>query len=377
MGVGKEMERTTIRRPLHDSGQGDDSRADFAETGYHCATGFLVDKRNRSDFRILALAVLVLAASFYLFFDRSKHVQALASVNPFSVDPFDAVGSFGVLLSLFVALLTLIRAFRPYPGMEITPGGLERILRGAAIVILSVGVTLAADAIAVLRQPIPTVRSPGGRALLGLMALLAIMNGWLARWLAVRLRDSPQPRAALPWQRALLACIAGAVVLGLYPPAWDGGVGGGILTALLGTVIFFVAVWALGTLLFPASPPGDEDMFDDLAAIYGRIKARLGPITRWLDGLETRVRKTPLISAVNWLNPRRHPWSVVAVGGIVLGLALASAEALGEGVSPRPGRFVLVGAVFVGLALAGVLVGYGLLGDFLGIYRREPPRPES
>lgn len=76
-----------------------------------------------------------------------------------------------------------------------------------------------------------------------------------------------------------------------------------------------------------------------------------------------------LPSPLGWLNPRRHPWNIVVPSGVALGLALAGTEALVEGAAPQAGRFILVGTVSTAIATAGVPVGYGLLGQFLGIYR--------
>ncbi len=333
-------------------------------------------QRARLNFRLFSVGILTLAVLFFLFFDQSKHAPSLAAVNPFNVDPFDAVGSFGVLLALFVGMVTVVRAFRPYRGEEIPPGTLDLILRGALVVILCVAVTLAADAIAVARHLGETLALAGGRALVGLMALLAILNGLMALWLAVRMRDVSPARTAAPWARAFGICATCAAFLAVYPPAWDEGVGGGILTALAGTLILFAAVWALATRAFPRSPNGD-DLLDDLTAIYDWTVLRLGRLASFFDGVE-RLNKVPWVrSLLDWLNPRRHPWNLAVAGGIVLGAALASAEALGEGVSPQAGRFVLVAGVFVGLATAGVLVGYGFLGRFLRIFRREAATDES
>jgi hypothetical protein len=55
-----------------------------------------------------------LAILFYLFFQITKHHPILSLVNPFVEDPYDAVGSFSFQFALFTALLSLVRAFRPY-----------------------------------------------------------------------------------------------------------------------------------------------------------------------------------------------------------------------------------------------------------------------
>ena len=64
--------------------------------------------------KYISLLVFVLAILFIICFDKSKHVPFLKQTNPFAVDPYDAVGSFGIQFVFFVAFLTVLRAFRPY-----------------------------------------------------------------------------------------------------------------------------------------------------------------------------------------------------------------------------------------------------------------------
>jgi hypothetical protein len=332
-----------------------------------------MSRRLTRQFRVFSLGILVLAIFFFVFFDRSKHAPLLEVVNPFNVDPYDAVGSFGILLGLFTALLTGLRAFRPYAGGETSPEGLESILRGATVVLLSIAVTLVADAIAVLREPSEPLGSPGGRTLISLVAVLAIMDVCAGLWLRARLQDVPRSDGGRPWWRPVFICLVSAIILAAYPPAWDTSIVGGILTALLGMLVLFAAVWALVTMMFPAPGPAGEDAIDDIAAIYRCLKGRRGIPAGVFNGME-RITQAPAVQGlIGWLNPRLHPWHAAALGGAALGLALAAAEALGEGVSPQAGRFLLAGAVFIVIASAGVLVGYGLLGRFLGLYR--PPKP--
>ncbi|MBE3037961.1 MAG: hypothetical protein IMZ62_04005, partial [Chloroflexi bacterium] len=103
-------------------------------------------------FKLATLFVFGLSILFYFFFDFCKHAPALGAANPFAEDPFDAVGAFGIQLALLSALLILIRAFRPYPQKEAAPGQIRLALRGGTVVLLSVAVTLAADAIGLARS---------------------------------------------------------------------------------------------------------------------------------------------------------------------------------------------------------------------------------
>jgi hypothetical protein len=70
--------------------------------------------------KVSALLTFGLAILLFPFFDICKHAPALALVNAFAEDPYDAVGSFGIQLAPFLSLLAVLRAFRPYPS-EQTP----------------------------------------------------------------------------------------------------------------------------------------------------------------------------------------------------------------------------------------------------------------
>ncbi len=155
--------------------------------------------------KLAALFVFGLSILFYFFFDFCKHAPALGAANPFAEDPFDAVGSFGIQLALLSALLTLIRAFRPYPQKEAAPGQILLTLRAGTVVLLSVTVTLAADAIG-LAHSIVT----GGASLVA-WALAALVTGMAlvtlaASWTFVRVaRSEMVPLAVSPRTCILVA----------------------------------------------------------------------------------------------------------------------------------------------------------------------------
>src|ERR1700680_4035325 len=97
------------------------------------------------QYKVNACLTLVLAVVFYLFWQICKQQPALAQVATFTEDPYDAVGSFGTQFAIFLVLLSMIRAFRPYqPGRV---GYSQQLLfaRGAYLTCLSVAVTLGAD----------------------------------------------------------------------------------------------------------------------------------------------------------------------------------------------------------------------------------------
>jgi hypothetical protein len=319
-----------------------------------------------------AIIILLLSALFFAFFDRSKHVPALAAVNSFGTDPYDAVGSFGVQLAIFGALLTMLRAFRPYSPEATRSIQAVLILRGMTVVLLSVAVTLAADLVAVVRYRSMTTGSAEGWTLAALVAGLAILTG-----LAGRLLDDTARKAAIPagasraWTGAIIVCLVSVLILAVYPAGWDQGVPGGILTALLGMVIFVVNVWILATNLFPKIDPPYEDVIDDLVAIYQWFRGRAGFARGFLKRLEKMAGISLVPAIFNWLNPRQHKWHFMSLIAVAMGLTLAAVEALSEGGSSNLGLFVIVASVFIGIESAGILLGYGLLSKYLGLFRRS------
>ena len=153
-----------------------------------------------------AWAVVGLSALLVAFFGVSKH--SFAEVNPFAEDPFDAVGSFGVQLAPFAALLSLLRILRPYPTRAIPAAQAPFILRGLQVSVLAVAATLAADGIALVRTPEIWIHLAAGRAL-GLLTLaLAIVTGWVG-WALVRLASATHPRR---WNRREVPAAALVIV---------------------------------------------------------------------------------------------------------------------------------------------------------------------
>src|SRR5579863_5890503 len=64
--------------------------------------------------KINAAVSLLFAALFYIFFMFTKHDPVLSPLIPFGDDPYDAIGSFCLILSFLLAFRSAFRAFRPY-----------------------------------------------------------------------------------------------------------------------------------------------------------------------------------------------------------------------------------------------------------------------
>jgi hypothetical protein len=322
--------------------------------------------------KFASLVILGLSILFYLFFDFCKHTPALGSTNPFGEDPYDAVGSFGIFLTFVSAVLTLLRAFHPSQQKEATGGQVWLFLRAGTVALLTVVVTLAADAIGLARAVVMSGTFPAAGPLAGLvggMALVTLAAGWFFIQTA---RSVDIPEARRPWRRAGIISGMAILILTFYPPGWrESSVPGGIITALVGMVLLFVTVWGLATVIFPAAEFEYEDVFDELSAIIlgGRNRPDLFAATiKWIG----KLTSFPLVSGLlRWLNPRRHRWNLVLLTAMALGLAIVAAEVLAEGMPTNLGRALLVVSVYVSIGGAGVMLGYLLFGEYLGIFRVE------
>lgn len=321
----------------------------------------------------------MLAVLFYLFFQVSKHNPALSQVNVFADDPYDSVGSFGVQIALFTALLSLVRAFRPYQPGEALDSQELLLLRGAYLSCLSVVVTLIADIVALIRHSSAWIGGPAGytlAALIGGMSLLTTLTIWFLHNTA---RNRHSSSTQTTWARAIGISIVSILLLALYPEGWRESVPGELFTILFGIAFLLALVWGVGTAISPYSGTSTffEDLLDDLAAIYHWLKAHIGPLAVLCTLLE-RIVSWPVVGTMlHWLNPREHTWNLAIVLGIIAGIMLTLAEALGEGGNtPQFGRLAIVAALFVILELVGILLSYSIFAKPLGLFRRTTTTKE-
>ena len=126
------------------------------------------------DLKRNAVLVFGLAVLFFWAFMFAKHDPALRNIIPFGDDPYDAVGSFGVIVGMLSALISLGRAFRPYHERRPSiPEGVY-LVRSQVVVVLVVLATLAADAVAMARHPSMWTGAVSRNTLIALLGGLAI-----------------------------------------------------------------------------------------------------------------------------------------------------------------------------------------------------------
>ena len=291
-----------------------------------------------AKYKLSAVLVFLVSVLFFLFFEISKHNPLFSHINAFAEDPYDAIGSFGIQAALLLAALSLLRAFWPYPTNEPSENRKVLLARTQMMTVLAVGVTLAADSVVMLRYPSMWASSAGGHLLAMLLAGLALLTATVGSLVYRLARGIALPKVPNVWSRAVVICFATVFVLAFYPDNWRQNTPGALLTALVGTVLLVVPMWALGRVLIP-----------------------------YREGID---RDDPALAAVSYL--RKYQWAFIVLAGVLTGFCLGLSELWEPGGRPQiTPRIALVMAVYVGLETAGILIGYGFLRKPLGLWAQN------
>lgn len=111
--------------------------------------------------RVNAVLTLLLAALFGYTFNFLKHDPAVSALIPFADDPYDSVGSLAAIVVLPLAILALMRAFRPPTKHVPIAMGIMRAARVQIAVVLAMLITTCADTVALLRHLARWSGTPG------------------------------------------------------------------------------------------------------------------------------------------------------------------------------------------------------------------------
>ena len=277
-----------------------------------------------------SLLVLGLAVLFYWAFMYAKHDPMLRPIIPFGDDPYDAVGSFACITGVLVAVVSLVRAFRPYRGGTPTSAQRLYLVRSQEAVVLAVLITIAADAIAMVRHPSLWIVKAARVQLVALVIGMAVVAGFV-EWIVRRSHDSTRQK----WQsRSIIIPALVLLVLAFYPENLIANLPGHLATVIVGDIVLFATMRTLLVMLIPLPPSA-------------MLAAQLSPPKR---------------------SPARRPWLAVVCLGVLVGLFAFAGEA-SEGTPLPLGRTLIVACVFIGLCLAGLLMAYAFLGKPLGLQR--------
>ncbi len=279
--------------------------------------------------KLNSLLVIVLAAAFYWFFMFTKHDPHLAPVMPFGEDPFDAIGSFCLIVTVLLALVSAVRAFRPYASTPPSSSQKSYLIRSQAAVPLGVLITLGADGIAMVRQPAIWLGRP---ETVQLVTLLAGMGAFalfifLAIYRSVE-KGAPDTETS-PWKQALAVVVASLVLLAVIP-AW--------------------------TLQNPWLHLGVILLADALIAAPLALSA---------------AAVAPTVEPARYTRRQWLPWIVIVVLGIAVGGFALAGEFFGEGSGGvPPAKMLLIAALFLGAGTGLMLIGYGFLARPLGLFQK-------
>ncbi len=278
-----------------------------------------------------ALITLALTIAFYLFFMFTKHDAMLSKLIPFAFDPYDALGSFALETTVFLGALSSIRTIKLYRrGTQDTKQQIL-IARTQMGIALSVLLTLIGDIVAMLRHLSRWIGQPASSELLFLTVVLALFALVVGIVIFVSARHIGLPQSSGAWKKGIVIMVAMVIVLAFYPENLTQSMVGELLTVIIGAVLLFVPLWALGNALFPDTLDQTEQ---------GRISARF---------------------------PRQ--WLIVTLLGIGIGLFLVLGEATENGKGILLLHSMQIVFVYAGLEVSAVLIGYSLLRKQLGLFQ--------
>ncbi|HTY58881.1 MAG TPA: hypothetical protein VMF59_08680 [Bacteroidota bacterium] len=313
-------------------------------------TGEESAQRGLFVLRVAAMCNLVVTPLFVLFFDRAKHDPAFTGVNPFAVDPYDAVGSFGVQLGIVCAIIAVIRATRTDLKTESLYNRYTYTLRAIGVTQIAIIVTMCANLAALIRVPSAWGGSSKGILLATLTGgLLSLASGSSLCLIVLAKRREVCSKNPLG-RPQIIPFLVFLILLGIYPAGWREGVAGAMLTALAGMVFLFYSVTILSKAMFPCPDIPERDLVDDCTGILRGLFPRLGNLFAQFD-------------------PRNHQWTLLALVSILAGGTLGVAEITKAPASETTVGAFAVAAVFLLIESAGIFIGYALLRRFLGIVR--------
>jgi hypothetical protein len=292
------------------------------------------------SFKTNTLIVLALAATFYFFFMFTKHDPAVSAIIPFASDPYDAIGSFGVIVAVLLGALSLFRVFRPYRFATSSGQQETYLVRTHMAIVLGVLIPLAGDFVAMARHLSKWMNTPATGELILLstgMVAFSLVVLFLVRYSA---HEIDLPTMPNEWQKSFVISLVCVAILAVYPENIIQSVFGELFSLGVGIFLLFVPQSALVKTLVPYEA--------------GKTESDGGT-----SGLFSR----------HWIQ-----WGAVALLGFAVGAFLLLAE-MGEGGGDIRNvpivHLLTVATVFIGASTFGLLVGYGLLRKPLGLFRQR------
>lgn len=325
----------------------------------------------RLNYKSNTIVVFLFSIIFIWFFFFTKHSYSLSKVNVFGDDPYDAVGSIGIQVSFFAASLSMIRVFMSYFYETLPISQIVMILRGNIVSLLSIGVTIITDLIALFRFLENWRNDTMGLVILGLVGIVLILAIALVYWVLTLAKEIGSSFKLKNISIMTFWPLLGFLILAIYPVKLRDSIIGEIITAFTGMVIQITIVKSLSILMIPKQDLMFFDLIDVIDDLYVMIKKRLKFGIIFLESLEKGLNNSKVKVFIDWLNPRKHKWNLAIIIGIIIGITLIVVEGSGEHwLRINKMAFLLFSIFFVG-ELIIVLSFYVLFGNYLGIIKTD------
>jgi hypothetical protein len=284
------------------------------------------------------IIVLAIALLFNRFFMFTKHDPALSAIMPFGEDPYDSTGSVAMIVGDLLAMLSLVRAFRPRRAGYITPLSKLFLARTHMAIAIAPLVALAGDTVAMVRHPFVWSGKPATGELVALMAGMAAVS--IAGLLLVRssMQGINLPEPQNRWKGALVITMLCVLALAFYPEGVIQSIPLHFLTIVAGFVLFLAPQSALTVALLP----------NDTRESRAGDRAGTGRFNRWIQ------------------------WATIAALGIAIGALILMTEIFAEGNTGLPFRkLLLLSAIFIGSGTSALLIAFAFLREPLGLFRNN------
>jgi hypothetical protein len=289
----------------------------------------------RRRLEIHSLAILALVIAFDWFFEFTKHNPELKSIIPFGEDPYDAAGSYCLIVSTLLAALCFVRALWSIAMKPVSGPRLVFLARTQLAIALGILVTIGMDAVALTRHASQWFAKAAASellALLGGMAALAFAVLLLAPKLSA---EVPVPQRLRSSKRAAITIAVSLIAMFLFPDNRIGSLPIHLLAILLGSVIVAADQTALATTLIP------------------------------YDSSEKQMQSSGRGRADGWIL-----WPLIALAGAVIGAVALAAEFRESGMGHRTLPLIVM-LVYVGAGMSCLLVAFAFLRRPLGLSLRS------
>lgn len=323
----------------------------------------------QKNYKSNTIITFLISIAFVWLFFYWKHDPQLSTVNMFNVDPYDAVGSIAIQVSLIASCISVLRLFLYYTGEGIHYSNVILILRGNLLSQFSIIIAMISNLIALTRFNSGWINSSSGVLLTGMViSFLIITILVVCRTLKVVSAYNIETRFRLFSFKFILA-LSGFILLVFYPFQSHETIIWALFTAYAGMFIQIITLSSLAFLVIPPEEIVFEDLIDVIFKLYRTLKVRL-QLMRYFADKTGRILFNPRISLViDWLNPRKHKWRLMILIFLIMGVLMSLLEGIGEkwlGVNLK--SLLLFSVYIVGEAIIIVLF-YHIFRKYLGIIR--------